>query len=98
MPVDIDFAQRTLIQGPGDELAIRFRQDISDEVIDHLKAQKEANDSRPTGDMFHVGSVPDWLFLKWMHEGYDARLEPVAETLKRLRAEASVFALTDRRI
>jgi hypothetical protein len=48
--------------------------------------------------MFHVGSVPDWLFLKWMHEGYDARLEPVAETLKRLRAEASVFALTDRRI
>jgi hypothetical protein len=28
MPVDIDFAQRTLIQGPGDELAIRFRQDI----------------------------------------------------------------------
>lgn len=98
MTAEMAFARRTLIKGPGDELAICISQEIPDSLLDSMKDQKDANDSARTGDFFHVGSVPDFLHNKWIREGYDCRLEPVAETLKRLRAEASVFALTNRSI
>lgn len=91
-------ARRTLIKGPGDEYAIRWRQYIAQQMLDELKAAKEENDSKRIGEFFRVGVVPDFVFQKWLHEGYDCRIEPVAESLKRLRAEYAVFALTDRSI
>lgn len=91
-------ARRTLIRGPGDEYAVRWRQYISQQQLDQLKAAKEENDSRPIGDFFHVGGVPDFVHQKWMYEGYDCRTAPVRETLARLRAEYNAFVLTDRTI
>ncbi len=95
---EVNFADLSLLTGPGGERAVQIKQTLPDEYIDGLKEIKNENDSNRCREFFHVGSVPDYLFLKWLREGYDARIEPVAETLKRLRIEASVFALTNKRI
>jgi hypothetical protein len=100
MTSQVIFADQALLKGPGDELGVRIDQDIPESFIEDCKARREAADAAPIhfDGFFHVGRVPDVLFLKWLREGYDARIEPVAETLKKLRAEHSVFALTKRRI
>lgn len=70
------------------DLVIKHSQYIPDEFLSDLRKQREDSLHTPAGEGFHlVGSVPTAVADRWMREGYNIYLEPVTESLKRLRLE-----------
>lgn len=93
-------AHTKLIESVG-ELAYHTVQEIPDEFLDHLADERHDSISTPAGEMHRVGSVPEFLALKWLRENppYDCRLAPVEETMKRLKLEGyDKFVASHKRI
>src|SRR4051812_9983217 len=88
-----------LVTGPGDELAIKRSQEIPDDYLSSLRAEKLDSKSVRAGEFHRVGVVPVALVEQWQAEGYDVYKQPVEETLKRLRAaQLDAFITSNKRI
>lgn len=80
-------------------LLVQKTQEITQDFLDDLKAQRIASAGRPTGDLHKAASIPVVVYERWLRDGYDARLEPITKTLAKLRAEGlDYFITTDKRL
>ena len=86
----------------GDEsnpLVIKKTQELPQEFLDSLKAERDASTSVPAGEFHRVASIPTVVYEKWLREGYDAQKEPIAKTLAKLKAEhLDAFITTNKAI
>lgn len=81
----------------GDEtnpLLIKKTQELPQEFLDSLKAERDASTSKPAGEFHRVASIPTVVYEKWLKEGYDAQKEPIAKTLAKLKAEHLDYFIT----
>lgn len=81
----------------GDEtnpLLIKKTQELPQEFLDALKAERDASTSKPAGEFHRVASIPTVVYEKWLKEGYDAQKEPIAKTLAKLKAEHLDYFIT----
>lgn len=81
----------------GDEtnpLLIKKTQELPQEFLDSLKAERDASTSKPAGEFHRVASIPTVVYEKWLKDGYDAQKEPIAKTLAKLKAEHLDYFIT----
>jgi hypothetical protein len=76
----------SLVPNVGDDLAVKFTQEIPDHFIQDIQ-DRFTGKNDATGDFLFVGSVPSAVADRWMREGYNVFEEPIAKTLAKLRAE-----------
>jgi hypothetical protein len=81
-----------------DGTAIVQRQEIPQEFLDSLKAERDMSHER-AGEFMLAASIPEVLHLEWLREGYDCTREPVSKTISRLKAKGlDAFIATNKRI
>lgn len=81
----------------GDEsnpLLIKKTQELPQEFLDSLKAERDASTSSRAGEFHRVASIPTVVWEKWLREGYDAQHEPLAKTLAKLKQEGLDYFIT----
>jgi hypothetical protein len=82
-----------------DGLLIKHSQEIPQEWLDHLKAEKAASTTRPAGNYHRFASIPRKVYEMWLAEGYDAVNEPAAKTIAKLQAAGlDSFITTGKRL
>lgn len=78
---------------------IKKTQEIPQEWIDGLRAERANSGAKPMGNFHRVASIPTSVYEKWLKEGYDAQNEPLPKTLAKLSSEGlDYFITTDRKI
>jgi predicted transcriptional regulator len=70
-----------------DGLFIKQTQYIPDDYLSDLRKEREDSLSTPAGEFHRVASIPTAIVDKWIAEGFDINVAPIAEILKRLRSE-----------
>ncbi len=70
-----------------DGMFVKQEQYIPDGFLSKLKREREDSISTPAGEFHRVASIPTAVVDKWHAQGFDIQREPIAEILKRLRAE-----------
>lgn len=71
--------QRTLVTGPGDDLAVRRTQHIPDSYLTSLDAERDALKRGNDGEFALLCVVPVVLADEWLADGfniYDGSVEP----------------------
>lgn len=82
-----------------DNLVVKKTQEITQDYLDALKAERNESTARPAGDFHRAASIPVVVYERWLRDGYDARQEPIAKTLAKLKAEGlDYFITTDKRL
>jgi hypothetical protein len=79
-------------------LVIQNSQEITQEFLDGLKAERLASTSRPTGEFHRFASIPTAVYEKWLSEGYDPRKEPARKTLLKLHTEGLDAFITTNKV
>ena len=69
-------------------------QEIPQEFIDGLQAERHESKHRRAGEFMRVASIPVSIVEKWDREGYDVRSEPYRKTVAKLKAEGLDYFLT----
>jgi hypothetical protein len=82
------------------DLIIKRTQDIPDDFVTALKANKIDSFNRPTGDMLHMASIPVSVVEMLLRDfQFDVMKEPVKRTLSMLKAlHMDAFIVTDKQI
>ena len=89
----------TVFDENSEGLLIKRQQEIPDDFLSNLRAQKIENQERHEGEFMLAASIPVIIHEKWLREGYDCTRAPYKETLKRLRNEhLDAFIATSKRI
>lgn len=81
--------QTEFLEGDGfSPFAIKSFQEIPQDFLDELRAQKNESSNRPMGEYHKAASIPVVVVEKWLREGYDISKEPIAKTIAKLKAES----------
>jgi hypothetical protein len=92
--------KQTFKDTPDDDIVVEHSQEITDEFLDRVKAERDAS-SAPSKDYHKVASIPTAVVEKWMREGFNIFDENItaSEIVKRLSAEDfGAFLTTTKRI
>lgn len=82
-----------------DGLLIKQAQELPDNFLSDLRAQKLDSTSQREREFMHVAAIPEIVHLQWLKEGYDCTREPIRETVKRLRnLQLDDFIVTNKRV
>ncbi len=87
-----------LVRNGGDELAVKYEQEITSEFLQECQ-DRFVGTRDPSGNLLCVASIPTGVVDRWMREGFNVFEEPIQASVARLRAEnMSKFVLTSKRI
>lgn len=87
------------IQEEQDAINIIRAQEIPEDFMGWLRAEREASKHEKMGEIATLASIPAVLVVQWLNEGFDVFREPAREIIKRLKAQGfDGFLATDKRI
>lgn len=83
----------------GSGLILEHDQEIPAEFVSQLRGIKADSGSVREREFMLAASIPTIVVEQWKREGYDVMVEPVRETLKRLREkQLDAFITTNKRV
>lgn len=90
----VDFLNRE--QG---ELTIKRSQEISQEYLDALKAERDSSTTGRMGELHKFASIPVAVYETWLRQGFDVRKETPAKIIAKMQAEGlDYFITTNKRL
>lgn len=88
----------SLVKNGGDDLAVKYEQEITSEFLQDLQ-DRFVGTRDATGELLCAAVIPTSIVDRWMREGFNVFEEPIAASVARLRAEnMQKFITTSKRI